>query len=285
MRRYVRGGILVACVVVPAGALSAQSAVDPVDAALAALTSALPTPPIAFVGITPCRLADTRGGPSFPPGPFGPPSMAAQSPRVFPVAGNCGIPPSAQAVSANIAVTNTSGVGFLSVWPGGAPQPSPLAASLNYSAGQTIANAVLAPLGGGGITVYSKVGVDLIIDVNGYFDTGAAGPTGPTGPSGPSGPTGGPGPAGFTSFAQVTTEWTATRGSFTNMFVDCTAPNSRVLAGGARIRDNPGSLGSSNLSFVQHSSPSVSGNAWEVRVRNDGNNFDNPVTVYAICVP
>src|SRR5258707_9923260 len=110
-----------------------------------AAPAAVPAPPIALVAIPPCRLADTRGN-GFS-GAFGPPAMATQSPRVFPVAGNCGIPSSAQAVSANMAVTNTSATGFLSVWPEGAPQPSPLVASMNYSAGQTIANAVIAPLG------------------------------------------------------------------------------------------------------------------------------------------
>ena len=120
--------------------------------------------------------------------------MFPQSPRVFPIAGFCGIPATAQAVSANIAVTNTSGPGFISVWPGGAPQPNPLVASMNYSTGQTIANAVLAPLGGGGITVYARVALDLIIDVNGYFDTGAAGPPGPTGPAGVDGAIGPTGP-------------------------------------------------------------------------------------------
>jgi hypothetical protein len=172
----------------------AQSASDPVDGALAAL----PTQPIALVAIAPCRLADTRGGPNFT-GPFGPPSLVAVTPRVFPVAGNCGIPLSAQVVSANVTVTNTSGNGFISLWPEGAPQPSPLVSSLNYLAGQTIANAVTAPLGtNGGITVYAKVGLDLIIDVNGYFDTGAAGPTGPPGPTGPQGAQGAAGPAGPT---------------------------------------------------------------------------------------
>ena len=67
---------------------------------------------------------------------------------MIPIAGHCGIPNTAQAVSANMAVTNTTGLGFLSVWPEGAVQPSPMVASLNYSQGQTIANAVIAPLGG-----------------------------------------------------------------------------------------------------------------------------------------
>jgi hypothetical protein len=40
------------------------------------------------------------------------------------------------------------------------------------------------------------VGLDLIIDVNGYFDTGAAGPTGPQGPAGVDGAQGPQGPPG-----------------------------------------------------------------------------------------
>jgi collagen triple helix repeat protein len=189
--RHVLGGLLLLCFVTPdADALDAV-AQDPVAEVLAAV----PTPPIAFVAITPCRLADTRGN-GFT-GPFGPPSMVTQSPRVFPVAGNCGIPLSAQAVSANMAVTNTSATGFLSVWPEGALQPSPLVASMNYAAGQTIANAVIAPLGtNGGLTVFARFGLDLIIDVNGYFDTGAAGATGPTGATGAQGPAGPQGPTG-----------------------------------------------------------------------------------------
>jgi hypothetical protein len=198
-RRQAFGSLVLLCFFSAATRASAQSVSDPVDVVL----SAVPTPPIAFVGIAPCRLADTRGAPNFPPGAFGPPSLVGQSPggtfRFFPVAGNCGIPATAQAVSANMAVTNTSGLGFISIWPGGDPQPSPLVASINFEAGQTIANAVLAPLGNGGINVFARVNTDLIIDVNGYFDTGAAGPTGPTGPTGAAGaagPTGPIGPAG-----------------------------------------------------------------------------------------
>src|SRR5512132_1541364 len=133
-KRQVLGGLVLLCVVSAVPSAHAQSVADPA----AGIFATVPTPPIAFVAITPCRLADTRGN-GFT-GPFGPPSMATQSPRVFPVAQNCGIPSTAQAVSANMAVTNTSAAGFLSVWPEGAPQPVPLVASMNYSAGQTIAN-------------------------------------------------------------------------------------------------------------------------------------------------
>src|SRR5882672_2210837 len=90
--------LLLLCLVSPGTSTYAQSVSDP----LADVLAAVPTPPIAFVAIAPCRLADTRGN-GFS-GAFGPPSMVTQSPRIFPVAGNCGIPASAQAVSANMAV-------------------------------------------------------------------------------------------------------------------------------------------------------------------------------------
>ena len=43
--------------------------------------------------------------------------------------------------------------------------------TVNYVAGQTIANAAIVPAGtGGGVTVIAGVsGTDLIIDINGYF--------------------------------------------------------------------------------------------------------------------
>jgi hypothetical protein len=171
-KRRVCGGLVLLCVVSPGTRAYAQRVSDPVADVLAAL----PTPPSTFVAISPCRLADTRGN-GFS-GPLGPPSLLAATPRVFPVVGNCGIPSTATVVSANLAVTNTSDRGFLSLWPEGAPQPNPLGSSMNYSAGQTIANAALAALGtGGGITVYTRVGLDLVIDVNGYFEAG----TGPAG--------------------------------------------------------------------------------------------------------
>jgi hypothetical protein len=168
-RRHTLAALLTLCLVGAAMRTSAQAVHDvPTD-----IFAAVPTPPIAFVAVPPCRLVDTRGN-GFT-GAFGPPSLAPVTPRVFPVAGFCGIPSTAQAVSANFAVARTTGNGFISVWPEGAAQPSPLVSSMNYSAGQIIANAVIASLGtNGGINVYSLVQVDVIIDVNGYFDTAAS---------------------------------------------------------------------------------------------------------------
>jgi sulfatase-modifying factor enzyme 1 len=126
----------------------------------------LPTSALPFIGITPCRLVDTRGN-GFS-GPFGPPSLPAGVPRDFPLVGQCGLPAEAKAVSLNVTAANTLGPGFFTLYPQGGS--TPLVSTLNYLANETIANAALVPLGPGGLTVVAGVsGADLILDVNGYF--------------------------------------------------------------------------------------------------------------------
>src|SRR5215831_4537731 len=130
--------------------------------AFASATNLLP-----FVGVTPCRIVDTRG----PAGPFGAPPLAPGSPRSFSLfSGPCpGIPSAVAAYSLNITATNTMGPGFLKVYPQGGT--APVVSTLNYIAGQTVANAAIVPAGTlGGITVAAGAsGTDLIIDINGYF--------------------------------------------------------------------------------------------------------------------
>jgi hypothetical protein len=95
--------------------------------------------------------------------------MPGSAPRNFPIAGQCAVPSNAQAVSFNFTVTNTLGPGFLLVYPQDGAQPN--VSTLNYVAGQTVANAAIVALGsGGGITAIPGVsGFDLLIDVNGYY--------------------------------------------------------------------------------------------------------------------
>src|SRR5687768_9256752 len=73
------------------------------------------TSPLQLVGITPCRVVDTRGN-GFT-GAWGPPLLSAGVPRNIPIAGRCGIPADAPAVSANLTVVRTQGAGHLSVYP------------------------------------------------------------------------------------------------------------------------------------------------------------------------
>jgi uncharacterized delta-60 repeat protein len=125
------------------------------------------TVPVAFFTLTPCRVADTRG----PIGLLGGPALAANTDRTFPLAGTCGIPSSAVAVSINITVTQPDALGDLRLYPGGTPLP--LVSSLNYRAGQTRANNVNIPLSSGGTLAVRCVqafgNAHFIIDVNGYY--------------------------------------------------------------------------------------------------------------------
>ena len=125
-------------------------------------------PGSSFYTVTPCRVADTRD----PAGPFGAPALAAGTERTFTIAGRCGIPATATAVSFNITVTGPTAFGHLSLYPGGTS--TPLVSAINFRAGQTRANNAIVPLGAGGTLAVSNgqpTGTtEFIIDVNGYFE-------------------------------------------------------------------------------------------------------------------
>lgn len=186
MKPFARGlfvAVALVCLCIPA---SAQEKIEnwpapalwspPVDLVKEADTvgteavEAVPTPPLHFVGLTPCRLADTRGN-GFT-GAYGPPALTQGAQRSFVLTGRCGISATAQAVSLNVTVTNTQGPGHILIYPTGGAQPT--VSTLNYVAGQTIANAAVVPLGtGGAITVVAGVsGTDLILDTNGDYRGG-----------------------------------------------------------------------------------------------------------------
>ena len=91
------------------------------------------------------------------------------------VAGRAGIPDTATAVILNVTVTQPQAPGFATVFPTGATRPT--ASNLNYAAGDTIPNAVIAKIGAGGsICVFTHAAAHYIIDVAGYL-------TGPLPPS------------------------------------------------------------------------------------------------------
>ncbi len=128
--------------------------------------------PAIFVPFAPCRMVDTRGGGVFT-GSYGPPALAASTARDFEMtsaSGPCpGIPYGATAISLNVTVVNTAGPGFIMIYPQGGAVPT--VSTLNYNAGQVLANAAIVPMNSsGGITVVAGVsGTDLILDVNGYY--------------------------------------------------------------------------------------------------------------------
>jgi hypothetical protein len=118
--------------------------------------------------ITPCRVLDTRGGAPFVGGAF-----AAGESRDYDFSSHCGLPPAGSGVlaySVNVTVTQTAGPGFLSLYPRGSP-PVPLTSTINYVAGQTIANGANVPVDATGfLTLICGVsGAHVIVDVNGYY--------------------------------------------------------------------------------------------------------------------
>lgn len=126
----------------------------------------VPPVPISFYTLTPCRVADTRNA----AGPYGGPALSAQSARVFTLAGQCGIPLDALAVSTNITITNPTASGDLRVYPAGSA--APLASTINFRPGQVRANNAVVGLGTGGLVILNDQPagtVHFILDVNGYF--------------------------------------------------------------------------------------------------------------------
>lgn len=133
------------------------------------VTAATPNAGTAFTATTPCRILDTRAAP-FRTGPHG--SFAANDTKTVTPAG-CPIPANVAALSLNVTAVGATDPTFVTIWDTGA---RPDASSLNPSPGQPPApNAVVTPVtGGNAFQVYNLAGaLDLIIDVNGYYSTGA----------------------------------------------------------------------------------------------------------------
>jgi hypothetical protein len=142
--------------------------------------------------VAPCRVVDTRrvGGP-----------IPAFGSRNFLVAGtipdqggqtDCGVPfPEAKGVFINIVAVGPSGFGHLTAYP--YPSSLPLASTLNFSPGQTIANAVLVPICDENVdscvadltVTMGPAAADIVIDVTGYLQ--ATGPSAAAASSGPRG--------------------------------------------------------------------------------------------------
>ena len=84
------------------------------------------------------------------------------------VAGVNGIPANAKAVSLNVTSTGATAPGFVTVHPTGETRPT--ASTLNFAAGQTIANSAIAKVGkDGSVTLYSMATTDLVVDVSGWW--------------------------------------------------------------------------------------------------------------------
>jgi alpha-tubulin suppressor-like RCC1 family protein len=122
-----------------------------------------------FRPMSPARLLDTRPGAETTDG-----SGSGAGPRgdgtvtELTVTGRAGVPFNVDQAVLNLTVTGGAGAGFLAAYPCGTPRP--LASTLNYGAGQTVANATIVKVGNGGkVCVYNEGGAThLVADITGY---------------------------------------------------------------------------------------------------------------------
>jgi hypothetical protein len=127
--------------------------------------------PIAAGGLTPltpARLLDTRNGTGGTTGP-----VAAGATVSLTVLGVGGVPASnVGAVVLNVTVTQPKEGGYITVFPAGSTRPT--TSNLNFTAGETVPNLVVATVGTDGkVELYNGSGatVQLIADVSGWLST------------------------------------------------------------------------------------------------------------------
>ena len=150
--------------IVPAGTAGAIEAYATNDTDLIVDINGYFVPPasnsLQFYPLTPCRVLDTRT--------FGQPIVAGTS-RTFAISSSsCGTLNNAAAYALNVTVVPQSGLGYLTVWPAG--QPQPLVSTLNSLDGTVLANAAIVPAGAGGlVSFYASNTTDVVVDINGYF--------------------------------------------------------------------------------------------------------------------
>lgn len=133
-----------------------------------------------YFAVTPCRAYDTR---SANPVIAGGGAINSATVRTFLLKGHCGIPQGAAAVSLNLTITQPNApAGDLRIAPN--PGAFPNVSTINYLAGDSIANGAITPLGNpavgqpdfqvlgagcGASGCLSTYTYHLLIDVTGYF--------------------------------------------------------------------------------------------------------------------
>lgn len=139
-------------------------------------TTGTPGPDGLYNPLLPARILDTRDG----TGGYTTPVRSGQTIRLQ-VSGRGGVPATgASAVVLNVAATDATAESYLTVFPTGSAMP--VASSLNFPAGTTVPNRVVAKLGSGGqLSIYNAVGsVNVIADVVGWYTDGIAASSGAT---------------------------------------------------------------------------------------------------------
>ena len=114
---------------------------------------------LSLYNLAPCRVLDTR----LPAG-----AVPFTGTRNVDVAGSgCAVLPAANAYVFNATVVPPGALGYITLWPQGAPQP--LVATLNAIDGAITSNIALVPTTNGSVSVFASGPTDLVLDIFGFF--------------------------------------------------------------------------------------------------------------------
>jgi hypothetical protein len=99
-------------------------------------------------------------------------ALAAGSILAMQVAGRGAVPTDATSAMLNVTVTEPAADGFVTVYPCGSALP--VASSVNFVKGLTVANSVLAKFGPGGtVCIYTRAATHVLVDANAYVPFGS----------------------------------------------------------------------------------------------------------------
>jgi hypothetical protein len=158
---------------VPATAAATTASVAVYDSTEVVATVTFPDgfSPRSYFPVTPTRVLDSRTGTGTTTH-----VIAAGETVALQVRGLAGVSATATTAALNVAVTEPSSAGFITVYPCGATRPT--ASNLNFAAGQTVANMVTAGLSAQGqACLYASASTHLLADISGYFDANGQGYT------------------------------------------------------------------------------------------------------------
>jgi hypothetical protein len=114
---------------------------------------------MSLYNVTPCRIVDTRN-------PAGTPPIIGTM-NVDVVSSSCGIPGAGEAYVLNVTALPPVGLGHLTLWPQGEPQPWP--STLNSWDGALANNLAIIPAISGVVSAFASDPTYLIFDIFGYF--------------------------------------------------------------------------------------------------------------------
>jgi alpha-tubulin suppressor-like RCC1 family protein len=134
-------------------------------------------PPNNIVTRSPARLLDTRSsGQTFDGQAQRGGLRAARSTLALQITGRAGVPSDAGTVVLNVTTSGSTAPGFVTVFPCGDDPPN--ASNLNYVAGLTVANLVVAKIGTEGqVCLFTESATHLIADITAYFPIDGTPPT------------------------------------------------------------------------------------------------------------